>query len=464
MGETPGSGRRKRARPATNGGTAAGSATKKRKVGDVSTSANDESTKRRSTGARAAPGRRKKTSLDRDHAGAPIPSDAEDDEGDADGETATSPVKKSAKKKGRPSKERERDPYDLLPSDVEEEATGTPAKQKGGAATGTSTGTKSKKRKSIPVTTVSDGDESQPDVYDPTHIDESPSKPPTEKKRGPGRPPGSKNKKTIAASLSMDTHSLELTPTKSRQGRRGLEDGVPKSPAVLKGILTPSKKRNDDTPRRRKNVAFSAVGEEKDFEIYFDDLPTVKKSDAKKAQSEKARTTSTRPEPKDMEDDELAKGGQGEDDDEEDEDVCEICLKPDSNPPNEIIICDGCDLGFHQKCHNVPVIPEDDWFCKNCSQEDASKTPQRPSAVVAPAPPTDAPDIPNLDRHLSALQRVLLDRCTGKRRLNLVGLDEAYKKVGQLVEQTISGGEGNSMLLIGGRGTGKTAVSSTGCD
>lgn len=464
MGETPGSGRRKRARPATNGGAAAGSATKKRKVGDDSPSVNGESAKRRSSGTRAGPGRKRKTSPDRNDARAPIPQDDEDDEEDVDAETATTPVKNTAKKEGQSSKERGRDPYDLLPSDVEEAEAATSGKKKGKAAAGTSNGTKSKKRKSIPVTTVSDGDESEADVYDPMHIDESPSKPPTEKKRGPGRPRGSTNKKTTTASLTTNTHSLELTPTKNRQARRGLEGGVPGSPAVLKGILTPSKKRNDDTPRRRKNVAFSAVGGEKDFEIYFDDLPTTKKSEAKKAQGDKARTAPTRPESERRDEDELAKGGEEVDEDEEDEDVCEICLKPDSNPPNEIIICDGCDLGFHQKCHNVPVIPEDDWFCKNCSQEDASKTPQRPSAA-APAPPTDAPDIPNLDRHLSALQRVLLDRCTGKRRLDLVGLDEAYKKVEQLVEQTISGGEGNSMLLIGGRGTGKTAVSiiDSGC-
>lgn len=464
MGETPGSGHRKRARPATNGGTAAGSATKKRKVGD-SSAAKGEPTKRRSAGAPVGPGK-KKTSLDRNHVRAPIPpDDDEKEEEDVDDETTTTPVKKTAKRKGQSPNERGRDPYDLLPSDGEESAAATSGQKKGIAAAGTSNGVKSKKRKSIPVTTVSDGDESEANVYDTMHINESPSKPPTEKKRGPGRPPGSKNKKTTAASLS-NTHSLQLTPTKSRQVRRGLEGDVPASPTVLKGILTPSKKRNDDTPRRRKNVAFSAVGEEKDFEIYFDDLPTAKKSEAKKARDEKARTTPTRPGPKDTEEDELAKGGEENnevEENEEDEDVCEICLKPDSNPPNEIIICDGCDLGFHQKCQNVPVIPEDDWFCKNCSQEDAAKTPQRPSAAaVAAAPPTDAPDIPNLDRHLAALQRVLLDRCTGKRRLNLVGLDEAHKKVEQLVEQTISGGESNSMLLIGGRGTGKTAVSNIG--
>ena len=460
MGETPGSGRRKRARPATNGGTAAGSATKKRKVGDGSP-ANGEPAKHRSTGAPVSPAR-KKTSLDRNHAKAPIPQDDNDEE-DGDEETTTTPVKKTAKRKVQSPKERGRDPYDLLPSDVEEAPAATLGK-KGKVAAGASNSTKSKKRKSIPVTTVSDGDESETDVYDTMNINESPSKPPTEKKRGPGRPPGSKNKKTTAASLSANTHSLELTPTKSRQVRRGLEGDVPASPAVLKGILTPSKKRNDDTPRRRKNVAFSAVGEEKDFEIYFDDLPTAKKSEARKAQGEKVRTTPTRPGSKDTEEDELANGEEKDKQVEEDEDVCEICLKPDSNPPNEIIICDGCDLGFHQKCHNVPVIPEDDWFCKNCSQEDAAKTPQRPSAAAAAAaaaPPTDAPDIPNLDRHLAALQRVLLDRCTGKRRLKLVGLDEAYKKVEKLVEQTISGGESNSMLLIGGRGTGKTAVSNT---
>jgi origin recognition complex subunit 4 len=42
----------------------------------------------------------------------------------------------------------------------------------------------------------------------------------------------------------------------------------------------------------------------------------------------------------------------------------------------------------------------------------------------------------------------------------LRGHDEELKKVHQVVEQTVLAGEGNSMLVIGARGSGKTTVSS----
>ena len=56
------------------------------------------------------------------------------------------------------------------------------------------------------------------------------------------------------------------------------------------------------------------------------------------------------------------------------------------------------------------------------------------------------------------LRDTLLQKLTGRRRLPLTGLDEEYRKVHQVVKQTIVAGEGNSLLVIGGRGTGKTTV------
>ena len=151
----------------------------------------------------------------------------------------------------------------------------------------------------------------------------------------------------------------------------------------------------------------------------------------------------------------------GDDDENEDEEVCAICLKPDSEPPNEIVFCENCDMAVHQKCYNVPVIPEGDWFCKNCSQEDVlsgskpviSATKKPSNSITA-----DLPDIPNFGQHLRTMQRILLDRCTGNRRIKLQGQGDAYEKAFQLVEQTVLAGEGNSMMVIGARGCGKTAV------
>ncbi|CAO2652809.1 Nn.00g022200.m01.CDS01 [Neocucurbitaria sp. VM-36] len=61
-------------------------------------------------------------------------------------------------------------------------------------------------------------------------------------------------------------------------------------------------------------------------------------------------------------------------------------------------------------------------------------------------------------QELDLLKTVVIERITGKRPSPLVGLDEEYKSVYQLVEHTITAGEGNSMLVIGARGSGKTAL------
>ena len=62
---------------------------------------------------------------------------------------------------------------------------------------------------------------------------------------------------------------------------------------------------------------------------------------------------------------------------------------------------------------------------------------------------------------LDMLQTRILESLTGKRRLPLVNLDNEYRKVHQLVEQTVLAGEGNSMLIIGPRGSGKTTIVET---
>ncbi|KAI6382403.1 hypothetical protein MCOR25_000699 [Pyricularia grisea] len=67
-------------------------------------------------------------------------------------------------------------------------------------------------------------------------------------------------------------------------------------------------------------------------------------------------------------------------------------------------------------------------------------------------------DADNDDDTVTDEERLLLDRCTGKRQIKLRGQEEAYDKALRLVEQTVVAGEGNSMLVIGARGCGKTAL------
>lgn len=457
--------RRKRGRQssASNASTP-GSATKKRKLDDgeaATTETNGSETGRGRGGRRSfmaalsdaislARGQKKvKESQSQEN----LRADSKDE---SPTKAATMPAKRG---RPRPSilGEKGKSVYDFPGSDGETTAAATittekttPRKASRKTAGSQNTTPTSKKRTARGAATADLMDVDDVDPYGVTQLDETPSKPTTEKKRGPGRPPGSKNKKTL------EREQLSGTPSRGRLGKTGLANGAQTSP--LKSILTPSRKGNDDTPRRRKSVAFGLDKGKKDVEIFFEDLPTTKS------------TTKSKTTPKirgiEKEVDATAEIGKGKDgeaqEEEEDDEVCEICLKPDSKAPNEIIFCDNCDLGYHQKCHNVPTIPEGDWLCKNCSQEDISKTPQKaassPAVNVVPVP-ADAPDIPNLDKHLPALQRILMDRCTGQRRLRLTGLEEAYGKVGDIVEQTITSGEGNSMLLIGSRGVGKTTVS-----
>lgn len=207
------------------------------------------------------------------------------------------------------------------------------------------------------------------------------------------------------------------TPTKNRLFS-------PVAANAPKSILTPTKKRG---PRPSKNVKFDGTG-------LFDHIPR--------------RASARKPgRPKKL-------------DEPVDEITCGICAKPHSKPPNEIILCDNCDFAVHQECYGIQEIPEGDWLCNSCTQEDVLKLPKaEPGLTPAPTPLTvEVPEIPNLDRHLGAMQRVLLDRCAGRRRIRMFGQDEASEKVRQLVEQTVLAGEGNSMLLIGPRGSGKTTV------
>ena len=62
---------------------------------------------------------------------------------------------------------------------------------------------------------------------------------------------------------------------------------------------------------------------------------------------------------------------------------------------------------------------------------------------------------------LAMLQTRILAGLTGRRCLPLVNLENEYRKVHQLVEQTVLAGEGNSMLIIGSRGSGKTTLVET---
>ncbi|KAG7287878.1 hypothetical protein NEMBOFW57_007395 [Staphylotrichum longicolle] len=226
--------------------------------------------------------------------------------------------------------------------------------------------------------------------------------------------------------------------TTTAKGRKGEDSELPK------GILTP-RKGKAATDRQPKSVAFGSRLDEDALEELAVGTPS--------------KSARKRIEVAGLENNEHA-SDEGSGSDEEDDEVCAICSKPDSEPPNEIVFCDNCDMPVHQECYGLAEVPEGDWICRNCSQDDAtsanrSSTDAQLSVV---AREDQRPEIPNFDLHLRLAQRVLLDRCSGRRRIKLRGQDEAYDKAYQLVEQTVVAGEGNSMMVIGARGCGKTTL------
>ena len=279
---------------------------------------------------------------------------------------------------------------------------------------------------------------------------------------------------------------ISKEPAKARRGgaRGGKRGGRGGKTSVPRGILSPQKKKAPAPRGARKSVAFSGEQEDEGEEVTFPDLPSKAKTSSGK------RTRKQDPEPAaeveaeeeepdaEIEAEDDAESGSGS---EEDDEVCAICLNPDSEEGNEIVFCDNCDNGYHQECHGLAAIPEGDWICRNCSQDSGSsknktktKSPSTGTATTSAAKDdgsafaepaivareeNEKPDIPNFEEHLRSMQRVLLDRCTGRRRIKLIGQDEAYEKAHQLVEQTVVAGEGNSMMVIGARGCGKTTVS-----
>ncbi|KAK4039022.1 origin recognition complex subunit 4 C-terminus-domain-containing protein [Parachaetomium inaequale] len=258
-----------------------------------------------------------------------------------------------------------------------------------------------------------------------------------------------------AASVESDGH-VEAKDVPAQKPRRlgTTANGKLGEDVAPKGILTPRRGKGAGYGPR-KSVAFDRRLDEE----ALDKLAAASPSKSARKRREAAEAVDELQVGGAAEDEEDASGGESEE--EEDDEVCAICSKPDSDPPNEIVFCDNCDMPVHQECYGLAEVPEGDWICRNCSQDDATAanlggTGQPKSSVVARQ--DNVPDILNFDQHLRSAQRVLLDRCAGRRRIKLRGQDEAYEKAYQLVEQTVVAGEGNSMMVIGARGCGKTTL------
>lgn len=92
----------------------------------------------------------------------------------------------------------------------------------------------------------------------------------------------------------------------------------------------------------------------------------------------------------------------------------------------------------------------------------SSQLKPRPKALIdLDVKPTQTNTSANLSissSDLQAIQNAILDQLQERTHTPFVGLSSEYDKIASVVDQTIVAGESNSMLIIGARGTGKSAV------
>lgn len=53
---------------------------------------------------------------------------------------------------------------------------------------------------------------------------------------------------------------------------------------------------------------------------------------------------------------------------------CEVCHQ--CNREDRMLLCDGCDRGYHLECLTPPLdeVPIEEWFCPDCSQNNQTNS------------------------------------------------------------------------------------------
>lgn len=226
-------------------------------------------------------------------------------------------------------------------------------------------------------------------------------------KGGKARANGRKAEETPA-----DIRSSGRERKRPRRFSNGWEDTV--RPTLPEGIVTPSRKGNRSA---RKALAFEQDGHSVAEDLGLMDLD-------KHAQPKVARVT--------------GKSG------------------PYHNDDHNYVVQAQVDDEANQ-VHDGAVIDEAPNECQ-VRDEGAPDVPKWPGVATASA--TVAPQV-LADSQLDPVKSLVLSRLTGHTLIPLIALEAEYSKLHSLLSATIKTGEGNSILLLGSRGVGKTCLVET---
>lgn len=129
----------------------------------------------------------------------------------------------------------------------------------------------------------------------------------------------------------------------------------------------------------------------------------------------------------------------------------------DENPVPEIVL-DGDSMEVDDSEEETQSQAKEPTH-STALQQAHKATPRRSSAAASKKSARDLSNAPPLNlSQLQLLQSITLEKIHGKRPIPLTNLSDEYSKVSTVIGQTITAGESNSMLLIGARGSGKTAL------
>uniref|UniRef100_A0A8C8RZD6 PHD and ring finger domains 1 n=1 Tax=Pelusios castaneus TaxID=367368 RepID=A0A8C8RZD6_9SAUR len=104
---------------------------------------------------------------------------------------------------------------------------------------------------------------------------------------------------------------------------------------------------------------------------------------------------------------------------EDDPTFCEVCGRSDRE--DRLLLCDGCDAGYHMECLNPPLseVPVDEWFCPACA----------PANAAVPSGDTD---------HVSEEEVVDVTPTTSRLRLNIRTRAIARTRQSERVRATVN--------------------------